>query len=160
MIGKEEGGMKESPSERKNEGERGDGEKGDKARQDKKSERRKEEMREGERGGKGQRTNVMSGKLRQVSRARGRRTSTWHPGPQGPFLPLCPPHPSHDGFHHYPTHASCYTGFGSSCVPAGWKLWGLPTRHPEFYYTDPTLMDPVILQVHHFLPFSPLVSVC
>lgn len=33
------------------------------------------------------------------------------------------------------------------------------TRHPEFYYTDPTLMDPVILQVRLFLlPW--LVSEC
>ena len=27
----------------------------------------------------------------------------------------------------------------------------LPMRHPEFYYIDPTLMDPVILQVCRLL---------
>lgn len=28
-----------------------------------------------------------------------------------------------------------------------------PTRHPEFYHTEPTLMDPVILQVCYLLSF-------
>ena len=32
--------------------------------------------------------------------------------------------------------------------PNGWvKQWDPPTRHEKFYYRDPTLLDPVILQV-------------
>lgn len=65
---------------------------------------------------------VMSGKLRQVSRAHGRGDEYVASWCCTVSLSLVPAPVSH-GPSWYPTHASCHTGFGSS-APTGWKPWG------------------------------------